>query len=106
MEARGLRRSPFHLELKIDAQGPCLIDAAARLAGNQNAFLCSTLHGDQLDLIEVALYHYLHTDDAECLRLDWSRYDSTHVQYVHGIATRREIIVELQGADEVEALPS
>jgi biotin carboxylase len=106
VEATGLRRSPFHLELKIDARGPCLIDVAARLAGNQNAFLCSTLHGDQLDLFDVALYHYLRTDDEDRLRPDWSRYDSIYVQYVHGIATRREIIVELQGTGEVEALPS
>ena len=106
IEATGLRRSPFHLELKVDAQGPCLIDLAARLAGNQNAFLVSTLHGDQFDLLEVALDHYLRPDAPESLPLDWSRYDSTHVQYMHGIATRREIIVELQGIDEVEALPS
>jgi heptaprenyl diphosphate synthase len=106
VEATGLRRSPFHLELKIDGQRPCLIDLAARLAGNQNAFLCNTLHGDQLDLLEVALNHYLKRDASERLQLDWRRYDSTHVQYVHGIATRREIIVQLQGTDEVEALPS
>jgi hypothetical protein len=104
MEGTGLKRSPFHLELKIDGQGPCLIDVAARLAGNQNAFLCNTLH-DQLDLLDVALDHYLR-GDADRVQLDWRRYDGTHVQYVHGIATRREIVVRLQGVNEVEALPS
>jgi biotin carboxylase len=37
VQAAGLRRSPFHLELKIGETGPCLIEVGARLAGHSNA---------------------------------------------------------------------
>jgi hypothetical protein len=51
LRATQLTRSPFHLELKLDERGPCLIEAGARLAGHGNAILCGELHGPQLDLI-------------------------------------------------------
>src|SRR5579862_8817680 len=48
VRASELKRTPFHLELKLDTQGPCLIELGARLVGHGNALLCGELHGAQL----------------------------------------------------------
>jgi hypothetical protein len=105
MRATQLRRSPFHLELKVDERGPSLIEVAARLAGHGNALLCGELHGPKLDLIELASHHYLNAADFGLLPLDWAAYDARAVRYVHGIAARRERLYDLNGIAAVEALP-
>jgi hypothetical protein len=105
MQATQLRRSPFHLELKVDERGPSLIEAAARLAGHANALVCGELHGPQLDLIELASRHYLNAADFGSLPLDWAAYDAQAVRYVHGIAARRERLYDLEGIAAVEAMP-
>jgi ATP-grasp domain len=104
MRATGLKRSPFHLELKLDARGPCLIEVAARLPGNGNALLSGELHGGRLDLIDVASHFYLTSTDRE-IPLSWGAYNSQAVRYVHGIALRSERVYQLDGVEEVEALP-
>jgi hypothetical protein len=104
--ASGLVRSPFHVEVKIDDQGPCLIEAAARLAGNGNVFVCNALHGGALDLFDAAVHGYLSSKPYGPLATDWERYDATRAVYVHGIGTRRERIHTLQGLSEVERLPA
>lgn len=105
MRGSGLLRSPFHLELKIDAAGPCLIEGGARLAGHGNAVLCGALHGPGLDLFDLAAHYYLEASDYGPLPLDWNAYDAQAVRYVHGIATRHERIRALDGVAQVEALP-
>jgi hypothetical protein len=105
MRATGLTRSPFHLELKVDDEGPCLIEAAARLGGNGSAVVSGELHGPHLDMIALASQYYLNTGDRRAPALDWSAYDKIVVRYVHGIAARRECIYHTQGIAEVEALP-
>ncbi len=101
----GLRRSPFHLELKVDDQGPCLIEVAARLAGHGNALLSGELHGAPLALIELASHYYLFDADFGPLPLDWKCYNSNAVRYVHGIAQRREWLYKIEGISHVESLP-
>jgi CelD/BcsL family acetyltransferase involved in cellulose biosynthesis len=105
IRATGLRRSPFHLEVKLDDAGPCLIEVAARLAGNSNAVLCGELHGPQLDLIALASRHYLSDAVGGAEFLDWARYNSQSVRYVHGIASRSERIWNVAGLRAVEAMP-
>ncbi len=102
VRASGLRRTPFHLELKLDAQGPCLIELGARLAGHGNALLSGDLHGARLDLIDLAAHYYVSADDYGPVPLDWEAYDSAAIRYVHGVASRRERIYDLEGADGVE----
>lgn len=103
VRASGLKRTPFHLELKLDAQGPCLIELGARLAGHGNALLCGDLHGARLDAIDLAAHYYVSADDYGPVPLDWDAYDSAAVRYVHGVASRRERIYDLRGVDSVEA---
>jgi len=105
MRATGLIRSPFHLELKVDDRGPCLIEAAARLGGNGCAVVSGELHGPDLDMIALASQYYLDRAQRNGPRLDWTAYNGSAVRYVHGIATRRECIYHTQGLAEVEALP-
>jgi hypothetical protein len=105
MRATRLTRSPFHLELKIDEHGPCLIEAAARLAGHGNALLCGELHGPQLDVIDWAAHYYLGTAQYGAPPLNWDQYNSHTTRYVHGVALKRERVYELRGIAEVEALP-
>jgi hypothetical protein len=104
LQASGLRRTPFHLELKLDARGPCLIELGARLAGHWNALLCGELHGARLDLIDLAAHYYVSAEDYGPVPLDWDAYDRAAVRYVHGVASRRERIYDLAGLDDVEAL--
>jgi len=104
IRATGLRRCPFHVELKVDELGPCLIEAASRLPGNGNALLSGELHGPKLDLIDFACHYYFKSDYRE-LPLNWSAYNSQAVRYVHGVAQRPERICELEGIEEIEALP-
>jgi hypothetical protein len=104
VRASELKRTPFHLELKLDARGPCLIELGARLAGHGNALLCGELHGARLDLIDLAAHYYVSAEDYGPVPLDWAAYDSAAVRYVHGVASRRERIYDLKGADTVEAL--
>jgi hypothetical protein len=104
VRASELKRTPFHLELKFDSQGPCLIELGARLAGHGNALLCGDLHGARLNLIDLAAHYYLSADDYGPVPLDWVAYDAAAVRYVHGVASRRERIYDLKGVDGVEAL--
>jgi hypothetical protein len=105
MRASGLRRSPFHLELKVDERGPCLIEVAARLAGHGNARLCGELHGSWIDLLDWAGHCWVSESPYGRAGLDWSRYDADALRYVHGVAEREERLVDIEGLEEVEALP-
>ncbi len=103
--ASGLKRSPFHLEAKVDSSGPCLIEVGARLAGHGNAVLSGELHGPGLDLFDLAAHYYLSDADYGVPPLDWSRYDAKAVRYVHGISRRAERIFQLHGIEAIEAMP-
>src|SRR5579862_615455 len=106
VSASELKRTPFHLELKVDSQGPCLIELGARLVGHGNALLCGELHGASLDLIELAAHYYLSAEDYGTVPLDWAAYDAAAVRYVHGLASQRERVYDLQGVNSVESLPT
>src|SRR5438067_4710863 len=103
--ASGLTRSPFHIEIKIDERGPCLIDAGARLVGNRNALVCEKLHRGMFDPFELAASAYLSPSPAEPPQLDWDAYDAAELLYVQGIATSSARFYSTDGAREVEELP-
>ena len=103
--ASGLTRSPFHVEIKIDHRGPCLIDAGARLVGNRNAFVCEDLHGGAFDPFELASTAYLSTSPERPPTLDWDAYDASELLYVQGLATSAGRFYSTDGAREIEKLP-
>jgi len=92
-------------KIKVDDKGPCLIEVGARLAGNGNAFVCNDMHGGKLDVFDVAAHYYFSSEPYGDEGHDWDFYDRQNVLYVHGIASRSEVIYQLAGISEVEALP-
>ncbi len=105
MRATGLRRSPFHAEVKIDDHGPCLIEVAARLVGVKTADVINLMHGGSLDLFKVAAHYYATDEPMGPLPTDWEAYDSRYIWQVGGTVSRTERVFNLSGVDEVEAMP-
>ncbi len=104
LAATGLRRSPFHLEVKIDEDGPCLIEVAARLVGGERVYDDDESHGT-LDEIAVAARLYLSADPVGDIGTDWTTYDATVRGRVSGTSTEYGRIARLTGVDEVERWP-
>ena len=100
--ATGLHRSPFHLEAKVDGDGPCLIEVAARLCGANGAFQDGRMHG--FDVLGLALEHYL-GEVSTPPPLDWDAYDEWVYGYVMGTSDRDGLICSVQGVAQVEAMP-
>lgn len=105
LKASGLRKSPFHMEIKIDAQGPCMIEVGARLGGAGIPRDTCLAHEGSVDLFREAARCYLVDPPGAPVEPNWSLYDSHCVWTVLGVAPRTEQILNLQGVAEVEALP-
>ena len=103
--ASGLRRSPFHAEVRIDEQGPCLVECAARLIGADYAFLTNIMHGPPFDIFDLAAAHYGAPAPTGNPSLNWREYDSKVLSKIRGVATRPERVRSLAGVSEVEAMP-
>ncbi len=101
----GLRRSPFHLEVKLQGSEARLVEIGVRLAGNGNAFVCGDLHGGDVDLFALAADHYLHDDARPAVRLDWDGYDARELTYVHGVSLAKSLVWSVQGVEAVERDP-
>lgn len=101
----GLRRCPFHAELKVDAAGPCLIECGARLIGSGFAPTVNHLHRQRIDVIDWAAHHYVTAEPYPRGTIDWSAYNSRLLRKVAGCSTRAERIHQLAGVAEVETLP-
>src|SRR5581483_443628 len=102
----GLRRSPFHLEVKLSGNDPRLVEIGARLAGNGNALVCNRLHAGKLDVFALAADHYLHDGARPEAHLDWDAYDGTELTYVHGVSLEKNaLIFSLEGLDALERHP-
>lgn len=104
MRATGLVRTPFHMELKLDGDGPCLIEVGARLIGGGGWALDSWMHGPQCDLIAVAAHYWL-SDQPRDLRLDWRHYDGLVGGRVFGSGESHGRIKSVSGAEALAASP-
>jgi hypothetical protein len=105
LQATEVRRSPFHLEVKVDDWGPCIIDLAARFAGYGAVQTLSRSHPELPDLFAIATADYLGDNDFAPEPLDWDVHDRNLSFLVYGIADEETIIQDLSGCREVEALP-
>ena len=101
MRASQLRRSPFHLELKIDDRGPCLIEVAARHCGNERVYDDNEMHG-RLDALALTAHYYVTAADYGDAGLDWDSYDSAIWGHVNGTSSTEGRIRSLSGVREVE----
>jgi hypothetical protein len=105
VEDLGLRRAPIHMEVKVDARGPCLIEVGARLAGGNLPLLASRLHGRSL--LELAACHYLGELPVSGSDVDYRRYDSAQAKVVLGVQPQPIArLGAVDGLDEVRRLPS
>jgi hypothetical protein len=100
-----LRRAPVHMEVKVDEEGPCLIEVGARLPGGNQPVLASLLHGRSL--FELAACHYLDELPLSPRDVDYERYDGFAARILSGIQpVALPRVRALHGVPEVEALPS
>ena len=105
IEALELTRSPFHMEVKVDDAGPCLIEVGARFAGGHQPALGSRLHHHSL--FELAACHFLSDVAASPNDVDFAHYDAHAARILSGVQdVEIESVREVLGVREVEALPS
>ncbi len=105
LTATGLRRCPFHLELKIDERGPCVVDLGARFPSDGAAPLLGRLHPYRPDPFAVAASDYLGGSLLEDDVIDWTHYDSSRVCILYGISDEAGLIHAVHGLDDVAAMP-
>ncbi len=105
MDASGLKRAPFHLELMHTADGPRLIEVGARFGGTRYVFATNAVHDNVFNHFEMAVHYYLFTTPYKGAGPNWSFYD--RISYVHldGIAERTERVYTLSGIEAIEAMP-
>lgn len=105
VETLCLRKSPFHMELKMDEQGPCLIECGARFAGGNQPYLASRLH--EHSLFELAACHYMEDLPFSWDDVHYEQYDSYQARIIKGVQdVEIPAISAVYGVEEVKALPS
>ena len=105
MRATGIRRSPFHMEVKVDDLGPCVIDLGARFPSESGGHMLSRFHPDRPDVYAVAAHDYLGATNFARTAIDWSHYDREMTVLVYGVSASAGIIQDISGVSRVEALP-
>ncbi|MCC5025493.1 MAG: ATP-grasp domain-containing protein [Candidatus Synoicihabitans palmerolidicus] len=103
--ASGLRRSPFHAEVQLDDQGPCLIECGARLVGGNWGFLINKMHGSKFDIFKLTAHYYASDQPFGEIELDWTEYDRNTIFRIATISERAECIETLTGTSAVESMP-
>ena len=101
----GLRRSPFHAEVKFDDRGPCLVEIAARLAGAGGTGDVDWSHGGKVDTFDLSAHYYLTAESYGPIPVDWDYYDSSVVNTYRAVSTTSGRIYELSGTEQVELSP-
>lgn len=105
IETLELRKSPFHMELKMDQEGPCLIECGARFAGGNQPLLASELH--EHSLFELAACHYMDDIPFSIDDVHYDKYDRFQARIIKGVQdTEIQSISAVYGVEEVKALPS
>ena len=105
LRATGLRGSPFHMEVKIDQDGPALIDLGARVASEGTGHILSMLHPARPDMYSVAAHDVMGPNNYALEPLDYTCYDQRTSMMVCGTCSEGGVIRSLHGIDEIESLP-
>lgn len=105
IETLGLRKCPFHMELKYDEEGPCLIECGARFAGGNQPVFASLLH--EHSLFELAACHYMEDIPFDIGDLHYDKYDQHQARILKGVQSYEiPSISGVFGVEEVQDLPS
>jgi hypothetical protein len=105
MEQTDLVRCPFHAEIILTEQGPSLIEVGARLGGSHFAYMANEVHGLGFDIFALAAHYYLHATPYKGSMGNWEHYDSVAAIHVDARVSITQVLYELQGIRELEALP-
>lgn len=105
IRASGLRRSPFHAELRMDESGPSLLECAARIVGGDWSRFTRIMHGGRCDMVDLAAHYYGSTRDYGDPGVDWVQYDRLLMTEVRGVSHGTGQIRVLEGVAEVERMP-
>ena len=102
MEASGLLRCPFHMEVMLTSAGPRLIEVGARFGGTRYAYMTNDVHGGTFNYFSIAAHYYLYDKPHAHAPLDWEYYN--RISYVHldGITADDGIIYTIEGVNDVE----
>jgi hypothetical protein len=103
--ATGLRRCPFHLEVRYDGQGPCVIDLGARFPSEGGATYLTMLHPSRPAAIDVAAHDYFGPNDFATQPIDWAEHDRNLVMYSYGVTSDDTVVHSLHGIEEIAAMP-
>jgi hypothetical protein len=105
LEASGLRRCPFHMEVMVDAQGPCLIEVGARLIGHGHVRTLGLVHRGRFDFFDVAAHGYLSDKPYGELGFDWAHYNAVQAIKIYGVSRKAGLVARVRGVEAVERLP-
>jgi hypothetical protein len=105
LRATGIRRVPFHLEVKVDERGPCMIDLGARIPSEGGGQMLSRFHPNRSDVFAVAAHDYLGETEFAREPVDWTHYDRELTVLVYGVSDRAGIIQSVSGVEEVDSMP-
>ena len=105
MQALGLKRCPFHMEVIRTHAGPVLVEVGARLGGTRTAFATQDLHGGGVDALAMAAHAYLFDTPYPGPVTNWDHYNRVNYLHLDGIAPKTERIYSVEGLQAVERLP-
>lgn len=105
LAATGLERCPFHLEVKVDDRGPCVVDLGARLLSESGGKTLSRFHPSRPSAYAVAAHDYLFPNQMAMDPIDWTAYDASLTAVVYGVSHEVGLLETVSGLAEVEARP-
>ena len=104
LAASGLRSSPFHMEVKVDADGPAMIDLGARFGSDGVPDTLNRLHPELPEPHWLAINDYFRVP-CDSPPVDWSHYDSLYAAWAYGISDGYGQILNFTGIDAIEQMP-
>jgi hypothetical protein len=105
MEATGLKRCPFHMEVMLTPDGPRMIEVGARFGGLDYVYITNEVHGGGLDAFAMATHHWLSPTPYEGSTGNWDFYDTIAFLQLDGVCTKPTRIYNVEGKAQIAALP-
>lgn len=105
MDATGLKRVPFHMEIILTPQGPRMIEVGARFGGLDYVYITQAVHGGHVDPIDMATHYWLSDSLYTGAQGDWETYDAISFLQLDGVSSQNTRIYSLRGMDKIEGLP-
>ncbi|HET6345290.1 MAG TPA: hypothetical protein VFH51_10165, partial [Myxococcota bacterium] len=106
MEATGLKRCPFHMEVMLTPSGPRMIEVGARFAGLDYVYITNEVHNKGLDAFDMATHHWLSDAPYAGPQGNWEAYDRISFVQLDGVAHQTERVYSVEGVEAIEALPT